>query len=542
MSLFRSIPEDGLPARLPRGIRREIVRISVFPGADSLQGGEDMLNLSPRRFPALATRRPRGLLQEAVGSGTAHGLVRFDGGIILARGTALYRLREGVLTTLGTVGDSDKQFCVFGDRLYIYPDKLYVQAGSGTLSPMELDSGVVEGSVFKGNTVTLPAGMTWTSLGFGAGDCLRVANADNDLPAPEGYYHIMGVNGRVATLASSFPATYESAAYFRRTLPSLTRVCTGGDRVYGIAGKSVYISAAGSGMDFYSKGQPDGKDPVILQASSEGDLTACAPWQGYVVFFKTDRICKLLGTRADSFTLQERPGVGPSARLADTLCEVGGDLYYLAEGGVYRYRGQEPERISPVGDAGVQDGAGGTDGVAYYLAVRDGSGGRRLYCYLPEEGRFHPEDNLAVSSMIGWDGFLCIQDSAGRLWKSSCDGRNTGTAADERSVSGPVRASVILPPDYGFQPDGCRLAAVSVRVTGGPSSALEVFAEYADGASKKDADGSAWVSLGGLAGKATDRLCRFPLTPHTCDAVRIRLAMTGDWTVHEVIKEYERIS
>ena len=545
MSLYKTSSDEYLTRRLPADLRRERVTVLALGGGDSLVDLEvrEGVNLSPRRSPALATRRPRGMVMTAVGSGTPHGMAVFGGDLYFVRGTTLYCMNSEAVLAVGTVSDTDKRFFVFGDRLYIYPDKLYVETGGTALKTMELDSGVVSKATFKGSTVTLPEGMSWTALGFGVGDCLRVVNADDDMPAPEGYYRILLIKGRVATVPGTFPATYESDAYFRRVVPDLDRVCVNGNRVYGVSGKNIYISAAGSALDFYSTGAIDGSDAVTLRLDTEGDITACVAWQGYVVFFKADRVCKLLGARSDSMTLQDRPAVGLTARLADTLCEVGGDLYYLAESGVYRYRGQEPERISPVGEAGVRGGLGGTDGDAYFLAVKRKGNLWRLYCYLPEVGKWYAEDGLQPVSMICRGRFLFIQDADGYLWQTSSDGRDTACVYDERQRFGELRASAVLPPDYGLQPEGCRLVGVSVRATSEAEDAeptLEVFAEYADGRAGKDADGSREVSLGVFAGKMTDRLLKFPVTPRLCDGVKLRLSMVGDWVIHAVTREYER--
>ncbi len=550
MSLYKNAhtSEDYLTRKLPAGTKRERISRQRFGGMESVAGGgaveacrvEAMENMSPRRAPSLATRKPRGMLVTAVGSGVPHGMAAFGGDLYFARGTVLYRMDSEAVVVLGTVSDTDKRFFVFGERLYIYPDKLYLEAGSMTLKPMELDTGVIAGAVFRGNTVTLPAGQRWTALGFAAGECLRVVNADDVMPAPEGYYRILSVNGQVATVQGNFPATYESNAVFRRVVPDLERVCVSGDRVYGVAGKDLYVSAAGNALDFYSAGSGDGRDPVHLRLDSEGDITACVAWQGYVVLFKADRICKLLGSRSDSFTLQERPAVGISARLANTLCEVSGDLYYLAESGVYRYRGQEPQRISDLGEEGVRGGCGGTDGRAYYLAVERRGKVWRQYCYLPETGEWYGEDGMRPVCMMARDGYLCIQDTEGYLWRTSSDGRDPDCVYDETAIVGAVVASVTLPPDYGFQPDGCRPVGIYLRATGEAGSVLEVMGEYACGGERKDADGSREMLLGVFSGKMTDRLLRVPLAPRICDGLRLRLVMTGGWVIHEVTCEYEK--
>lgn len=533
---------DYLPERMPHAIRRRRVSVTDFGGLTAMgsRSGEtlaDTVNLSARHAPALATRAPRMLFSYMRGGGTPHGMAEFGGMLYFAQGTTLYRTKDGVsLTSLGTVSDTDKQFFVFGDRLYIYPDKLYLE-GDGTMPrPVELDTGVVEQAEFAGDRITLPTGMSWALLGFGAGDGLYVVNADDDTPAPEGHYRIKRVNGRVATLTQSFAADYVSNAGFRRVVPALDRYCVSGDRVYGILGKDVYISAAGSALDWYSRMDSDGSGPVCLHTDTEGDFTACMPWQGYVVFFKGDRICKLLGTRADTFALHDNRGAGIPRHLTDTLCEVDGGLCYASDNGVYRYRGQEPERIGSMGTAPVTKGCGGTDGVAYYLAL-ESEGAWRQYVYRPDLGCWHAEDDLHPICMKQKDGFLRVQDAEGYIWTVSSEGRGLTGAMDERQVKGELVSAVTFGPDHSFEPDGYRLTALFIRATAGATGRLEVLGSYADG--RVPDDGGEFSPLATFEGGMKDRLLRIPLIPRLCDGMTLKLVMQGEWVIHAVIREYE---
>lgn len=537
------IPCDYLPERLPNRLRRVIRRTEDFGGGTDFLGGggifSDTVNLSPRKARLLATRPPRGLLVSGQGNGAPHGMAFFDGVLIFAQGTGLFSTADGVVVNrLGTVGDSDKQFFVFGDRLYIYPDKLYMERGGTMPKPIELDSGVIGQASFDGNTVTLPSGYAWATLGFGAGDGLRVLNADDVTPAPEGYYRIETIHGQTATLTQSFSASYVSAARFLRVVPDFARCCVSGDRVYGIAGRDVYVSGAGSATDFYSRPTGDGKHPVILHSDTEGDFTALSPWQGYVVFFKCDRICKLLGNRSDSFTLQDSMGVGIPARLANTLCEVGNLLCYCSDGGVYRYRGQQPERISPVGDGSLLRGCGGTDGQGYYLSVET-SAGVRSSLYMPDREEWYPEDGADGVFLLRREGFVLIQDGEGCIWMSSSDGRTPACIFDEGQMRGPITASAQFLPDRYGEPEGYRLAGLYIRATGEAAGTLKVLAAYSDGRYSADAKGDSEVLLGEYAGEMTDRLLRVPVIPRFCDGMVLRLEMTDGWVIHAVIREYE---
>lgn len=530
----------GLPEQLPGGLRRETAALTRFGGFRAGGVLADMGNLSPRRAPALATRLPRGLLTAARGGGIPHGMTFFDGYLFFVCGTDLFRVREGEsVTRVGTVSDTRKEFLSFGDRLYIYPDKLYLERGDMMPCPLELDSGVVPGVAFEGRTVTLPEGMGWTAMGYGPGDCLRVVNADDVTPAPEGYYRIESVRGRVATLVQATFSVYVSDVRLMRAVPSLERCCVHGDRVYGILGRDIYVSAAGSAVDFYSHGAADGADPVILHTDTDGDFTACVTWQGYVIFFKADCIYKLLGSRSDSFSLHYNRGAGIPEGLADTLCEVGGMLYYHGAGGVYRYRGQDPERIAPAFGVTASEGQGGTDGQAYYLsALSDGS--RRLCLYRPEEDEWYAEDGLEAVCMVTHRGYLCIQDTAGNIWMTSSDGRATGCAFDERYSAGSPVSFAVLEADHFGEPDGFRLVGLHLRATAEAGASLRVTAAFGDGYGGPDTDMAEPVLLGEFQGPMTDRLLRiYPAAP-VCDGMVLRLDMTGDWVIHSLIRVYER--
>ena len=163
----------GLPETLPRAIRREVKRCTSPGGMDSPFGGGRELasgrNLGARRYPETATRLPRGLLAYGRGSGEPHGMASFDGAVIWARGDELYRTSEAGTVSLGKVSDTPKQFFSFGDRLYVYPDKLYLERGEGMPKPVELDTGLIEGADFQGSILTLPKGYSWSELGFEEG-------------------------------------------------------------------------------------------------------------------------------------------------------------------------------------------------------------------------------------------------------------------------------------------------------------------------------------------------------------------------------------
>ncbi len=557
----KDLPVDRLPDRLPADVRRERIFTSSFSGLctrDPLPYGiADMENMSPRRAPALAVRRPRELLAESASPATPHGLAVMNGWLYFWRGGELCRIAGGIgsaqdtdmVEVVGTLSDSDKRMAVFGEKLIILPDKQYVDAADGLLRPIELDSGEIDAVEFEGNTITLPWGMTWKELGFLAGDTVTVLNADDVTPAPEGAYCIKYAYGRVATLWQGFSSSYTSCARFKRVMPDMDGLCVSGNRLYGYKGKNLYVSAEGSAF-CWSGTRTDGGGPAAFRTDTEGDITACASWQGYMVFFKADRLCKLLGSRTESFVLNDLSAPGIPAALSETLCEVGGDLYYHTDVGVYRlgYGRTYPERVGiPTVETPVA-GCGGTDGVGYYISLmtKDSNGERatRNYLYMPESDIWYAEDGRTICGMAYREGFLCMQDADGRLWLCRSDGRRCGEGRTETDVLGEYRASVTFVPDHRYEPDGYRPIKLYVRASAEPGAEMRVVASYADGHFGRDADLTATdpdrtVELVHFEGGMTDRLLCIPLFASHCDGMVLRLEMTGEWEIFTVIREYE---
>lgn len=540
--------DDYLPERMPAALKRERTVQTVFGGLavagdPSRHGVADMKNISPMGAPALTVRPPRGLYMGNRNSQAPHGMVAMGGRLYFVQGTELFRADGAMVAiSVGTVSDTDKQFAVFGDTLFILPDKLYYTEANGVCLPVELQTEALEACEFSGDTIILPKGMTWGSLGFMAGDCIHVVNADDVTPAPEGDYAIRHLSGRTAYLTRSFSASYISTAVFERRMPDMDGICVSGDRIYGCRGKEVFVSAAGKPFNWYA-GEADGdSDPAVLRADTEGDFVACAPWQGSAVFFKQDHICKLLGSRAESFVLNDLAVPGVPAALANTVCEVGGALYYHAGSGVYRYEGGLPVRVdTPSGLVGsVTGGCGGTDGLCYYVTVKDDAGERRQYVYSPAAGAWYAEDGNCPVFMGRWHGFLALQDENGVIWLATSDGRTLPCSFDEKKLSVFPKASVTFLPDRPFLPDGFRLLNLYIRATADEGAMMRVMIAYAEDAGGIDADPDRAEEIARINGGMNDRLIRIPLLPRRCDAAVIKLEMTGQWTISAVVREYEQ--
>ncbi len=567
--------DDRLPPRLPSTPRRERVRVTSFRGLTAQPSASweisAMRNLSPRRLPALSTRPPREMISPSFGMAASHGMLTVGKDLYFLQGTTLYRKSNALQTAgniadatlLGVLSDTDQCMVVFGDYLLLFPDKKYLLFSEGVLRSMELDTGVIEQVEFNGTRIILPPGMTWTSLGFLPGDSIHVINEDDSTPAPEGYYRIRELRGNAALLMSSFSALYTSNARFTREIPNLKGAAVCGNRLFGFAGKQIYMAAEGTPFAFQSA-VPDGRGAATLASNTAGDITACVSWQGYMVCFKETSILRVLGNRADSFSLIETPAPGIPATMADTLSEVGGELYYHGDTGIYRYTHatQKPERIGQFAAGIPVVGHGGTDGTGYYLDLAEKNQDQTTvwsrYLYMPQTGDWYVEDPLPSHTHVTLNGYLCTQAVDGRIWISRSDGPTPGQGIGELASGECMQSSVTFHPDYYSEPDGYRPVNLFLRASSrSEQGELRVLASFADGRAGLDAEnpiavdrsarhiGGSFampqgaVELAHFAGRMKDRLLRIPITVPRCDHMILSLEMSGDWEIGALTTEYE---
>lgn len=537
---------EYIPQKAPRGSRRVHIATTAFGGM-SVQGHKglaedtlsDMANLSPRGGQDLTTRRPRGQYRTRISttvSRQAHGIVFMDDWLFVAEGPVVYRVDSaGNATACAVVTDNDKDMTVFGDQVIILPDKKVVGT-TGEARSMELDTGVIDLVEFCENTIILPSGtLGWEQRGFQVGDMITVSKGAVGSDIPAGQYVILGIFERTAYVDRTCIMSVVDSARIRRIIPDFKRLCVSGNRLYGFVGKDIYVSAVNNPYNWSPILLEGGRGGAVLRDDTEGEFTACAAWQGYVVFFKSDRICKLMGSDQRNYSLVGINAPGIPVALADTLCSLGGYLYYHGASGVYRYGGQHPAFLGKLQNANVLGGMGGTDGLCYYLAVNTSGTTWQQYVYAPDLEAWFAEDDLHPKAMVSREGKLFEQDTACNIWVTTSDGRDTGCAVLE-SMTNKVAIATFLP-DHAFEPLGYRLTGLYIRATADRDSSMHVLVAYADSQAGRDA--TSYKNVGTLNGKAEDRLFYVPLKSPRCQSSRLRFALRGRWDIHAIIREYE---
>lgn len=538
-------------------------------------------NLSARRFPALAPRLPRTLVNTLA---KPHGLYAKNG-LVWADGTTLYYNGAAV----GAVADSDKIFCGIGAKVLIWPDKLaldtaaltlaplgarWAAAGAVSVTPARLDGSEYEIAAAGETAPENPAnGACWLDTS-GEADVLRVwsAAAESWSPVATAYLKIAAAGiGAAFAAGDTVTAAGFSAAVFgadtaaalnadlaiwdkgddwilvtgfaekaaqqqpadgaitcERRIPDLDFLAENDNRVWGCssADHTVYACKLGDPTNWFSYAGT-AADSYAVTVGSDGPFTGAAACLGYVLLFKKNLMHKVYGTKPANY--QITAVACPGVQAAGSLAAVDSALYYLSPRGVMRYDGSLPAAVGEkLGPAGFAAGtAGGAQG-KLYCSLCGADGAWSLFCYDPDKALWHREDDLQVKAFAADGGTLYALGADGKLWAF---GRESdpyaGSAGREDSItwSGETGDIGLYTPDHKF------ISRLELRFSAGGAASVRLEAQY-------DSAG-AWETLGAWTVQSK-RMVTVPVVPRRFDHMRLRISGSGDVTLYTVTKLLEQ--
>lgn len=308
------------------------------------------------------------------------------------------------------------------------------------------------------------------------------------------------------------------AVTIRRKVPNLSVICESSNRLWGAEGNTIYASALGDPTNFFTYDGLD-TDSYAVAVASEGNFTGCCGYGSAVLFFKEDRLYKILGSYPSQYTMYDYtvPGVkNGSEKSLRNLNEV---IYYHGREGVYRYSGGAPELISEnFGLRRFQNASAGAEGYRYYISMQDVTSKEwGLWVYDIQRGLWLQEDGMQavdfacdggnLYAACGTDGvWLLNPDSSGETveWSATL-ARMDETVHDSKCYSRlTLRAEI---------PDGAWLQ-VALSCDGGPFQLV-----YTDHDTKA-------------------RVRDIPILPNGCDSFRVRLSGEGPVIIRSMVREY----
>ena len=365
-------------------------------------------------------------------------------------------------------------------------------------------------------------------LGFRVGDAVEIEGLTT-YPDENGSYIIRGF-GTTTADGVTLPTIIFDADVFantgvdagavtiRRKVPSLTVVCESNNRLWGAEGNTIYASALGDPTNFFTYDGLD-TDSYGVAVASEGEFTGCCGFGNGVLFFKEDRLLKILGSYPSQYTLYEYQVPGVKKGSEGSLWNINETLYYHSREGVYRYNGGSPELISEnFGLRRFQNAAAGAEGDRYYISMQDvGTQEWGLWVYDVQRGLWLQEDESQGVDFAYNDGKLYFINGDGSLVCVNPDESAeavawsaTTTRMDETYHGQKVYSRIKVRADI---PEGAWLR-VEVSCDGKPFR--QVYIDH----------------------DARARVREIPIQPSGCDYFRIRLSGEGSVIIRSMVREY----
>lgn len=320
-----------------------------------------------------------------------------------------------------------------------------------------------------------------------------------------------------------------------RSVPSPDHVCECQNRLwgcrYGMADgqtvNEIFCCALG---DFKNWRQYQGlsTDSWTGSVGSDGPWTGAVNYLGYPTFFKENRIHRVTISTEGAHRIDETVCRGVQKGSAKSLVVVNETLYYKSGSDVCAYQGGFPTGISAaLGDAAYHDAAAGAVGGKYYISMLDENNAASLFVYDIAKGVWIREDELRVTAFARVDNELFAVASNGlrTMLGSLC-----GVSGAEKESG--MTWEAVTGVQYYELPENKRVSRYNVRMKMARGARMEAFVQY-------DSDG-VWRSAGSVtAGSAGTDSYLFPIRPHRCDHLQLKLSGSGDVRIFSIAKILE---
>lgn len=343
---------------------------------------------------------------------------------------------------------------IFEDDPFDYPKKIW-ELSAGASFTEGLDESEAEGSTFrKYDRMVIQAdqlkmdGEHWTSYISNDTEIritgcsipknnkqatvdfvLRTVLPDNEAPA--NIYFVRGTfskgEDQNGMTLEAMPATVEQdmALTITKVVPKLDYICASDNRIWGCSSEdqSIYASALGDPTSFY-RYEGLSTDSYTLPIGSDGDFTGCCAYGSAVLFWKEDKLHKIIGSTPAEFSLYDYNVEGLKKGCHKSQKVLNNTLLYMGQRGIYAYTGGIPSLIFPFGRRQFFEPAAGCDSSRYYISLQErqteGGQEKHLLVYDTETGIWLQEDNLCCTDfarigntlyMLTEDGTVCTAAS-----------------------------------------------------------------------------------------------------------------------------------
>ena len=311
-------------------------------------------------------------------------------------------------------------------------------------------------------------------------------------------------------------ATSERITIERR-VPDLDYICEHDNRLYGcsIADNTIYASALGDPTNIYAY-TGISTDSYAVAVASEGPFTGCCPYDGGVMFWKSDKLHKLLGSYPAEYALYTYNIDGVQTGSHRSLQNINEVLFYKGDRGVFSFDGS-PHLISQnFGDKRFSCAVGGNDGERYYVSMIDEDSKAHLFSYNTRTGLWVREGGREVSGFVrsGNDAYI-LEGGEIKLYEA----KETPSDAEWYVQFTPIYETIEGHKSY---------SRIKLRAEIPKGSYMVVSVRC---------DGGRWAECGKIVGKR-EGIVPVMVPVNRCDKFELKIGGKGPCTVHSILREF----
>ena len=314
-------------------------------------------------------------------------------------------------------------------------------------------------------------------------------------------------------------------------LPNFDFICSAQNRLFGVADNEIFCSKQGE-PEIFDGDMGYASSPFAAAVASEGDFTGCISIGTSVMFFKEDRVYKLLGETALNYEYIEYIIDGVKAGCHKSLKVINDTLYFMSRKGVMRYNGSYNSQIGlPLGDYDYKDAVGGYDGFHYIISMKLNNEGV-TYTYDLRKGIWLKDEETYCSG-FGYFGSHFYRLEDGILYTDD----ETQTEYDKtggtdwmmtfkpfyETVSGRYNSSSVL---FSYKKHG----KIILRVELENNSSMKI---------EHKIDDQRWEEVKRLTAKPRGvRVVALPITRD--DKYQMRITGTGECAIQGIVREFKQ--
>ncbi|MBE7055251.1 MAG: hypothetical protein E7392_03960 [Ruminococcaceae bacterium] len=300
----------------------------------------------------------------------------------------------------------------------------------------------------------------------------------------------------------------------KRKIPDFTCICSYENRLWGCEGNTVYASALGDVTNFFVYNNLS-TDSFTVESNTAGDFTACVAYGNCCLFFKENSCFKLYGNRPANFTLIESFAGGISSEDADSLVNVGGNIIYKGNRGIYAFSGGLPRCISrKIEGLSMKNSVAGSDGRRYYITAETEKG-REEFVWDIEKNLWSKSGNKSATGY-----FSC----GGNIYRLTKEGVEEIT---QQSDDEAVWSITFCPFDEGYFKTK-NYSRLHIKVHLFEDAYIKTEVSY---------DGGEWLNIDTSYGNEK-KYINIPCVIKSCHEVQLRLSGKGKSVIESITREF----